>query len=459
MDTNPVVCMVRDEPTDKDKIYGMVKRAVDQLGGIGKFVKPGEKVLVYCSLAFPYPPPLITDPRVTRAVAKLVLDEAKPKSVTVSAEASMMTHLYRKITTRESFFNSGTAAAVEEVGAKWIPEDEYPYDEVQTGGLIARKVRISRLLKDNDVMICVPTGGRAGRWEIVITAGTKLPAQGMLDDEYKVMWHNTSLSQKMCDVYKYIHNTGKYRLVISDNILGMTAQDPAGEPYVYNLIMAGSDPVAVDTISCMIQGIDPLRSVEGHLRLCDFYGVGCADYSKIKTVGNTNVDEMQKIHGRPRPAMTFIDGVFPGVEVMDAGTCAMCYAWCRPWLDWLHVEGLRDQIVEKYGGMTVVLGVNPDVPEEPQDVRGLITVYGDCAIRHCFAHKASWMWALETKGSHPAGQNTALEKAGKKIFVVPGCPPVNSVSKFREWAVKENIYAQKKPGVAGSIALAESGDP
>ena len=58
----------------QDSIYDTVRRAVDHLGGMGDIVKKGDRVLLKPNLAYPYPPPATTDPRVVEAVARLCLE-------------------------------------------------------------------------------------------------------------------------------------------------------------------------------------------------------------------------------------------------------------------------------------------------------------------------------------------------------------------------------------------------
>ena len=68
--------------TSVEKIYDGVRRAIDSVGGIGKYVKKGQVVHLKPNLVYPYPPPLTTDPLVVGAVAKLC-KEAGAKKVLI----------------------------------------------------------------------------------------------------------------------------------------------------------------------------------------------------------------------------------------------------------------------------------------------------------------------------------------------------------------------------------------
>jgi len=438
MEFKSVVSIVKGElPLDDEKVYQMVKEAVNCIGGISKFIKREEKVLVFINMLGPFPPPTTTDPRVTKAVVRLCR-EAKPKEVVVSGEASAITHVYRGKPTRDAFEVTQTAKALQEIGCSWIPADEYDYEEVKIPkGLVARKVNISKLLRDYDAMVCVPvlhTGE-----DVWITLAWKLPAMGLLDDEYKFMWHRTDLSQKLCDVYRYIKGTGKYRLAVTDCLMGAEGGLIIGEPVELNLIFASDDPLASDVTVGHVTGIDLMTECPwGWARLTHFYGLGCGDISKIKTVGNITLEEAKKIHGPLRFPGYFIDGIFQGVDVIPGGVCTGCYWWARQFLEYSLIEGLLDEAIEKYGRMCIILGVSPSVPEEPEEIEGLPVVFGDCAIQHCFQHSHGWMWAIQTSGG-PLGENrtvagkkTGLGKIGKPVLVFPGCPPLAGKSLWRK---------------------------
>ncbi|AQT67022.1 hypothetical protein STSP2_00160 [Anaerohalosphaera lusitana] len=63
-----------------------VKKAIDQLGGIERFIKPGETVLIKPNVAFASPPTLgaTTNPELIEAVVKLCYDRGKASQVIVT---------------------------------------------------------------------------------------------------------------------------------------------------------------------------------------------------------------------------------------------------------------------------------------------------------------------------------------------------------------------------------------
>jgi uncharacterized protein (DUF362 family) len=56
MDEKPVVSIVGCEDYDVERVEAAVRRAVDLLGGLGQFVRAGQRVLIKPNLLRPSPP-------------------------------------------------------------------------------------------------------------------------------------------------------------------------------------------------------------------------------------------------------------------------------------------------------------------------------------------------------------------------------------------------------------------
>ena len=63
----PLVSIIKEEmPVQREGIIRMVKQAVDRVGGIEKYVKSGDAVVIKPNLFAPFPPPISVDRRVMR---------------------------------------------------------------------------------------------------------------------------------------------------------------------------------------------------------------------------------------------------------------------------------------------------------------------------------------------------------------------------------------------------------
>jgi uncharacterized protein (DUF362 family) len=88
------------------------------------------------------------------------------------------------------------------------------------------------------------------------------------------------LSEALVDVNAIIRPC----FAVMDGTIALEGNGPkAGRPKEMNLVLASSDPVALDVIAAEIMGFDPDR-IE-HLRLCAHYGLGIADPGRIIVEG------------------------------------------------------------------------------------------------------------------------------------------------------------------------------
>jgi uncharacterized protein (DUF362 family) len=79
---------------------------------------------------------------------------------------------------------------------------------------------------------------------------------------------------------------------IIDGIVGLEGNGPIdGTPRKMNLSLGGFDPVAVDAVGAYLIGFDPLEI--GYIYLCEKYGLGIADLSRI-TVNLPNWTKLRR---------------------------------------------------------------------------------------------------------------------------------------------------------------------
>jgi uncharacterized protein (DUF362 family) len=65
-----------------------------------------------------------------------------------------------------------------------------------------------------------------------------------------------------------------------------------GDPVDWRIALAGSDPLAVDTLTARLMGFDPARV--GYLEYCRRLGLGVGDPEQIKVVGNVPPEEIRR---------------------------------------------------------------------------------------------------------------------------------------------------------------------
>jgi uncharacterized protein (DUF362 family) len=369
-----------------------IGEAISQLGGIEKFVKRGDRVVIKPNLAYPYPPPATTDPCVVEGVAKLCRDAgAREVWIGDSSSYSCKDILgYGKWSNREVIEKTGMKDAAERAGAVIKDFDLEPWQEVDIPeGIILRKVEIASAMLEADVVINIPA--MKTHFETLVTLGIK-NYHGIIPDRYKIMFHKDEISQKLVDIHKAV----KTHLTVMDALKAMEGLGPRlGASVPMNLILASADVVALDAVACMVMDIDP-GEVET-IRLAGTQGIGRSSPEDIEVAG-CSVEEVRRTFARPDVR---ISGLFPGITIIKGGPCVHCYGRAR-----IFLETLQGSRVPDNGNIsTMLVGIKPRNPDL-QEIAGDVVFIGDCAIE----------------------SSTNLRYAlGDRAICLEGCPPIPSL--------------------------------
>jgi uncharacterized protein (DUF362 family) len=373
-------------------VYEGVREAVELIGGIEAFVKPGDRVIIKPNLAYPYPPPATTDPRVVEAASRLCR-EAGAGEVWVGDSSSYSCKDilgYGKWSNRDVIEQTGMDRAAKDGGAEIKDFDHEPWREIQIpDGIILRRVEIASPMLDADVVINIPA--MKTHFETLVTLGIK-NYHGIIPDRYKIMFHKDEISQKLVDIHKAVRTN----LNIMDGIVGMEGLGPRlGSSVPMNLVLASSDVVSLDAVACSIMDIDP-GEVET-IRLADTQGVGVGRLDSIEVMGRS-IEEVRRTFARPDVR---ISGLFPGFTIIKGGPCVHCYGRARIFLETLQKTGIPDNA----GISTLLVGIKPRNPDL-QEIEGDVVFVGDCAIE----------------------SSTNLRYAlGNRAHCLEGCPPIPSL--------------------------------
>lgn len=187
--------------------------------------------------------------------------------------------------------------------------------------------------------------------------------------------HRTDLPSKIVDLHRIV----PCDLVIVDGLWGMEGQGPwEGSPVKMDVVITGTDVVAVDATATRCMGIDPLNEVV-HIRVAHTIGLGNADEAKIEVVG-TPISECTKHFKRPSYNPV---GYIPEIKVHVGGTCIGCMATVRAFLDTLkrrdrdpNDEFSFEKLKKVVGEVHIVAGL--DVPFATKQLDGLVLLVGDC---------------------------------------------------------------------------------
>ena len=234
---------------DPETVYQAVCAGVSALGGMDRFVRPEEKILVKPNLLKPaeIDSAVTTHPAVIRAVLRL-LQESGCVSVkygdSPGHDAGVKSAAKIGLNTKEPIY-----------GATFAPMDQevcVPFPE----GLTEKEFYFAREVAEADAIINVC---KMKTHALVRLTGAVKNLFGLTCGYRKAREHvkfpNASVfSRMLIDIHRCV----KPRLHIMDGIVAMEGNGPgAGTPTPMNVLLFSSDPVALDAVFCALVHVDP----------------------------------------------------------------------------------------------------------------------------------------------------------------------------------------------------------
>jgi len=354
-------------------VYGMLKKAVDAVGGMKSVIKKGDKVVVRANACWAVKPDsgIASDPRVVEALMQLIRRETKPAEVIVADRSSIGAD------TAESFLVTGIGEAALRGGADRIlplEQDQRVSVQVPQPMVLFQPVYLSKTMLEADVLIYLSKMKVHKLTQISMTLKMN---QGSLDWYDAIRNHRADMHQKMIDMLKVM----RPHLSIVDALWPMQGQGP-GSPFPedlikdFNVILAGKDPVAVDTVGSSIMGFDARHDIP-MLRGAEMAGLGVATLAQIDVVG-TPIGKVQRPFKRGNIHLIGLD---PRIEVYMGGACDGCLHFTRTGLD---VYLANPKLMEGVEKITFVIGNNAEVPEklDHHPPKSYVFVVGDCTNKH-----------------------------------------------------------------------------
>lgn len=214
--------------------YKATRKAINMLGGIERFVKPGDAVVLFPNIISPSPAEFAinTNPDVVKAVAELC----------VKAGGNVQVYHHHDPTYARAI---GIQDRVEAVGASMIhmpapDEAAERYIEVPVPmGRILNTVKVADLILDADVFINIPIAKHHAGTELTMAMKNLM---GIVSNPRS--WHYLGLHDCIADGATAIRPD----LVVMDatRILLNNGPSGPGETKVVNEVIASVDPVAVD---------------------------------------------------------------------------------------------------------------------------------------------------------------------------------------------------------------------
>ena len=247
------VALVQSTEYATEQIEAAVRHAVDLLGGMSRFVKPGQRVLVKPNLLQGGDPAkaIITHPTVVRAVVKLaqeaggrVLIADNPFIPPINERG--WDSLYER---------SGYAAIAAETGAS-LNDSIVPQQRPHPEGSLLKLVDTSSFLSESDVVISVP---KLKTHSLMRYTGAVKNLFGTVPGTIKAGYHvKLQTADRFASMLLDLVSFVRPALTVMDAVVGMDGDGPsAGQPFPIGAILAAPDPVELDVAALGLVGRKP----------------------------------------------------------------------------------------------------------------------------------------------------------------------------------------------------------
>ncbi|MGQ9551075.1 MAG: DUF362 domain-containing protein [Candidatus Bathycorpusculaceae bacterium] len=252
--TNPVEITV--------EALKMVKPHVDRVLSVRKpiLIKPN-----YLNSRHPSTG-ITTDSRVIEGVVKFL--KAQGISDVIIGEGSGFADTF------EAFKVAGVDAVAERWGVRLVDLNRDEFVEVHPPDpLSLKKVKVAKTALDCTI-ISVP------KLKLHRIATVTLSLKNMMGAlASKGSMHNGSLSRNIVDLASVLTPS----ISVVDGIIAGEGHESSGNPVEMNLVIAGTDPVAVDAVGAAVMGVSPMDVK--HLVLAQEKGLGTCSLDQITLVG------------------------------------------------------------------------------------------------------------------------------------------------------------------------------
>ncbi len=296
-----------------------VVECIDRLGGIHKFVRPGQRILLKINqlMGKSMEHAVTTHPAVLRAMIRLVRDAKASPYVGDSPAIASLDSVAEK---------SGIKEVCDDMGVQLVELDE-PVTVKNNSARLIRSFRVSGKLEQFDAIINMPklkTHSLTGMTGAVKNLFGCVP--GRLKQGYHLrLQDGIHFSEMLLDLGRII----KPVLNIMDAVVAMEGQGPAaGTPRKLGLLIAGRSALAVDTVAVHIIGMKDTWALT--ILAAKRQGMAEADIKNISVIGEDipRIKSFRRpksfVNKVPLPVMRTAKSLFTARPALSPELCIGC---------------------------------------------------------------------------------------------------------------------------------------
>ncbi len=267
--TPPDLVVIKNgEPAD------MVKQAIDELGGISRFVKSGQTVLIKPNIAWDRSPEYAatTHPQAVVQVIRMCKQAGADRILVLDRTCNQA---------RRCYHNTGIEEAAKKAGAqvRHIIDSRFETVDIPNGEMI-KKWPLYKDALNADVLINMPIAKHHSISRVTLAFKNMMGLMGgnrgaiHRDFMTKIVDINAAIKADLTLI-------DGYRVLLRNGPSGGNLKDVA----LKKTIVAGVDPVAADTYAARLLDVDPDDLT--YLKIAEKRGLGTRNLSKIRMVERT----------------------------------------------------------------------------------------------------------------------------------------------------------------------------
>jgi uncharacterized protein (DUF362 family)/NAD-dependent dihydropyrimidine dehydrogenase PreA subunit len=306
----PEVAVARCPDYDRERVLAAVRKSVDSLGGIRRFVTSGERILIKPNMLSAKAPEeaVTTHPEVLRAVIKLVKECGATPIVGDSPSGPSTERILRRLAQK-----TGVQRVCDEERVEFTLFDE-SFTVSFPNGVAAKSFELTTALKQVSGVVSV---AKMKTHTFTVLTGAVKNLFGLIPGLKKAEYHfrmqkRAAFSEMLVDLAECV----KPRLTIMDAVVGMEGDGPAGGNLRHiGLILSSANVHALDSVFLALTGAEPaaVPSVATAMRR----GLAPADPNAIRIVGEP--EAATKLKGFKMPSTAKAYGGIPSALGKVAG--------------------------------------------------------------------------------------------------------------------------------------------
>jgi len=325
----PIVSIVKCEDYSQERVNERVRQAIE-LAELGSEFAPGKRVLLNPNLLSSRLPDeaVTTHPSVVEALGRLALDSGCEVTLGDSPPfAGENPANYARLCER-----TGMTAVARHLGVPVVRFEDEVVKVDNPEGRFYRAFELAGAVVSSDLIVNIPKLKTHG---LTAFSGAVKNVFGCIPGIRKGLFHVQAaenrevFAQMLVDLLRCV----KPAINIMDAVVGMDGEGPnAGGRKPIGLILASSDPIALDAVACRIVGIEPM-SVHT-TRLADEQGLGVGRLDAIEIMGepieSVFVSDFRESSGAndwariPAPIRRMLRGQLVASPVVNAAECIGC---------------------------------------------------------------------------------------------------------------------------------------